>query len=158
MNLPKKRTMPLHTHFSAAVGNSFGYTLKFASPVREGINQIRACRFWREASRPAVPKSTMRTVYISSGGLIANMATIPKPVVPACDWSENDPLLTPQQVAERLNTSLDWVWDHSSRNLPLLPVIRSGDGPGRAAILRYRAGIIEFRQFLDSQVPIEQGA
>jgi hypothetical protein len=90
--------------------------------------------------------------------LIANMATIPKPVVPACDWRENDPLLTPQQVAERLNTSLDWVWDHSSRKMPLLPVIRSGDGPGRAAILRYRARIIEFRQFLDSQVPIEQGA
>jgi hypothetical protein len=86
------------------------------------------------------------------------MATIPKPVVPACDWRENDPLLTPQQVAERLNTSLDWVWDHSSRKMPLLPVIRSGDGPGRAAILRYRARIIEFRQFLDSQVPIEQGA
>jgi hypothetical protein len=86
------------------------------------------------------------------------MATIPKPVVPAYDWRENDPLLTPQQVAERLNTSLDWVWDHSSRKMPLLPVIRSGDGPGRAAILRYRARIIEFRQFLDSQVPIEQGA
>jgi hypothetical protein len=90
--------------------------------------------------------------------LIANMATIPKAVVPASDWRENDPLLTPQQVAERLNTSLDWVRVHSSRNLPLLPVIRSGDGPRRAAILRYRARIIEFRQFLDSQVPIEQGA
>jgi hypothetical protein len=69
------------------------------------------------------------------------MATIPKPVVPASDWCENNPLLTPQQVAERLNTSLDWVWDYSSRKMPLLPVI-----------------LIEFRQFLDSQVPIEQGA
>jgi hypothetical protein len=38
------------------------------------------------------------------------MATIPKPVAPACDWRENDPLLTPQQVTECLNTSLDWVW------------------------------------------------
>ena len=75
--------------------------------------------------------------------LIANMATIPKPVVPACDWHENDPLLTPQQVAERLNTSLDWVWDHSSRKMPLLPVIRFGDGPGRAGMLRYRASKIE---------------
>jgi transposase len=71
------------------------------------------------------------------------MATIPKPVVPACDWRENDPLLTPQQVAERLNTSLDWVWDHSSRKTPLLPVIRFGDGPGRAGMLRYRASKIE---------------
>jgi hypothetical protein len=83
--------MPLHTHFSAAVGNSFGYTLKFASPVREGINQIRACRLCREASRPAVQKSTMRTVYISSGGVIANMATIPKPVVPQATGVKTTP-------------------------------------------------------------------
>ena len=85
----------------------------------------------------------MRAVYISSRELIANMATIPKSVVPACDLRENDPLLTPQQVAERLNTSLDWVWDHSSRKTPLLPVIRFGDGPGRAGMLRYRASKIE---------------
>jgi hypothetical protein len=113
-----------------------------ASPVREGINQIRACRFSREASRPAVQKSTMRR-SIFRPELIANMATIPKPVLPARDWRENDPLLTPQQVAERLNTSLDWVWDHSSRKTPLLPVIRFGDGPGRAGMLRYRASKIE---------------
>ena len=56
---------------------------------------------------------------------------------------ENDPLLTPEQVAKRLNTSLDWVWDHSSRKMPLLPVIRFGNGPGRAGILRYRASKIE---------------
>ena len=56
---------------------------------------------------------------------------------------ECDPLLTPEQVAKRFNTSLDWVWDHSSRKLPLLPVIRFGDGPGRAGILRYRASKIE---------------
>jgi len=56
---------------------------------------------------------------------------------------ECDPLLTPEQVAKRLSTSLDWVWDHSSRKLPLLPVIRIGDGPGRAGILRYRASKIE---------------
>jgi hypothetical protein len=141
MNLPKKRTMPLHTHFSAAVGNSFGYTLKFASPVREGINQIRACRFWREASRPAVQKSTMRTVYISSGGVNSKHGHDSETGCTASDWRENDPLLTPQQVAERLNTSLDWVRDHSSRKMPLLPVI-----------------LIEFRRFLDSQVPIERGA
>ena len=56
---------------------------------------------------------------------------------------EKDPLLTPEQVAKRLNTSLDWVWDHSSRKMPLLPVIRFGNGPGRAGILRYRASKIE---------------
>jgi hypothetical protein len=81
--------------------------------------------------------------------LIANMATIPKLVVPACDWRENDPLLTPQQVAERLKTSLDWVWDHSSRKMPLLPVIRFADGPGRAGMLRYRASKIE--EFIEEQ-------
>ena len=57
--------------------------------------------------------------------------------------NECDPLLTPEQVAKRLSASLDWVWDHSSRKLPLLPVIRFGDGPGRAGMLRYRASKIE---------------
>jgi len=55
----------------------------------------------------------------------------------------HDPLLTPEQVAKRLNTSIDWVWDHSSRKQPMLPVIRIGSGPGRAGILRYRASKIE---------------
>lgn len=50
----------------------------------------------------------------------------------------NDPLLTAEQVAERLNVSKDWVWDHSSRKTPLLPVIRMGDGA-----LRYRESKIE---------------
>ena len=54
-----------------------------------------------------------------------------------------DPLLTPEQVAKWLNTSIDWVWDHSSRKTPLLPVIRFGEGPGRCGILRYRASKIE---------------
>ncbi len=54
-----------------------------------------------------------------------------------------DPLLAPEQVAERLNVSPDWVRDHSSRKSPRLPVIRLGGGPGRAGLLRYRASDIE---------------
>jgi hypothetical protein len=54
-----------------------------------------------------------------------------------------DPLLTPEQVAARLNVSPDWVRDHSSRKTPRLPVIRLGGGPGRAGVLRYRASDIE---------------
>lgn len=42
----------------------------------------------------------------------------------------SDPLLTPEQVAERLNVSPDWVRDHSSRKTPRLPVIRAGRRPG----------------------------
>jgi hypothetical protein len=52
-------------------------------------------------------------------------------------------LLTPEEVAERLNVSPDWVRDHSSRKTPRLPVIRLGGGPGRAGLLRYRASDIE---------------
>lgn len=55
---------------------------------------------------------------------------------------EVEPLLTAEDVAKRLNVSTDWVWDHSSRKKPLLPVIRMGDGT-----LRYRASGIEF--FID---------
>ena len=49
-----------------------------------------------------------------------------------------DPLLTAEEVAARLNVTKDWVWDHSSRKAPYLPVIRIGDGT-----LRYRSSQIE---------------
>jgi len=55
-----------------------------------------------------------------------------------------EPLLTAEEVAQRLNVSPDWVWDHSSRRKPLLPVIRMGDGT-----LRYRPSGIE--AFVDEQ-------
>ena len=51
---------------------------------------------------------------------------------------QTDPLLTAEDVAERLNVTKDWVWDHSSRKAPYLPVIRIGDGT-----LRYRQSQIE---------------
>src|SRR5271154_6626938 len=57
---------------------------------------------------------------------------------------EAEPLLTADDVAKRLNVSTDWVWDHSSRKKPLLPVIRMGDGA-----LRYRASGIE--AFIDER-------
>jgi predicted DNA-binding transcriptional regulator AlpA len=57
---------------------------------------------------------------------------------------EVEPLLTADEVAKRLNVSTDWVWDHSSRRRPLLPVIRMGDGT-----LRYRRSGIE--AFVDEQ-------
>ncbi len=53
-----------------------------------------------------------------------------------------DQLLTAEEVALMLKVSKDWVWDHSSRRLPYLPVIRMSDGA-----LRYReSGIEEFLQ------------
>ena len=55
-----------------------------------------------------------------------------------------DPLLTAEEVAERLNVTKDWVWDHSSRKAPHLPVIRMGDGT-----LRFRASRIE--EFIDER-------
>jgi predicted DNA-binding transcriptional regulator AlpA len=58
--------------------------------------------------------------------------------------AEVEPLLTAEDVARRLNVSTDWVWDHSSRRKPLLPVIRMGDGT-----LRYRHSGIE--AFVDEQ-------
>jgi predicted DNA-binding transcriptional regulator AlpA len=49
-----------------------------------------------------------------------------------------DPLLTPEEVASRLNVSTDWVWDHSTRRAPFLPAIRISDGA-----VRYRQSQIE---------------
>lgn len=52
----------------------------------------------------------------------------------------DDSLMTAEEVALRLRVSKDWVWDHSSRRTPYLPVIRMSDGA-----LRYRlSGIEEF--------------
>lgn len=53
-----------------------------------------------------------------------------------------DPLLTVEQVAQRLGASPDWVRDHSSRKHPLLPAIRIG-GKSRAGLLRFRASALE---------------
>jgi hypothetical protein len=55
-----------------------------------------------------------------------------------------DPLLTADDVRKRLNVSIEWVWDHSSRKLPRLPVIEMSDGT-----LRYRASAIE--AFIDER-------
>ncbi len=140
MNLPKNERCPSTLIFLFCFGREqFQIHPEFASQVREGKN---SCLSLLARSVPTCgPEVDDANDLNFVRELIANMATIPKPVVPACYWRENDPLLTPQQVAERLNTLLDWVWDHSSRKMPLLPVI-----------------LIEFHRFLDSQVPIEQGA
>lgn len=63
---------------------------------------------------------------------------------PPTRLAELEPLLTAEDVAKRLNVSTDWVWDHSSRKKPLLPVIRMGDGA-----LRYRPSGIE--AFIDER-------
>ncbi len=70
----------------------------------------------------------------------------PNPVTrkPPQRVTEVESLLTAEGVAKRLNVSTDWVWDHSSRKKPLLPVIRMGDGT-----LRYRPSAIE--AFIDER-------
>lgn len=68
----------------------------------------------------------------------------PEPETAVSGSHVKDPLLTAGEVAERLNVTKDWVWDHSSRKAPHLPVIRMGDGT-----LRYRARRIE--EFIDER-------
>jgi excisionase family DNA binding protein len=46
-------------------------------------------------------------------------------------------LLTPQQVARRLQVSVAWVRDHSTRKHPRLPLVRIG------GLLRFRPAEIE---------------
>jgi predicted DNA-binding transcriptional regulator AlpA len=66
------------------------------------------------------------------------------PRKPPTRVTQVEALLTAEDVAKRLNVSTDWVWDHSSRKKPLLPVIRMGDGA-----LRYRPSGIE--AFIDER-------
>ena len=84
------------------------------------------------------PGSTPRRSKISENDFASHLR---KPPVRAI---EVESLLTAEDVARRLNVSTDWVWDHSSRKKPLLPVIRMGDGA-----LRYRASGIE--AFIDER-------
>src|SRR5580658_2990265 len=83
-------------------------------------------------------RSTPHLSQITEDGVFSHLR---KPPVRAI---ELEPLLTAEDVARRLNVSTDWVWDHSSRRKPLLPVIRMGDGA-----LRYRASGIE--AFIDER-------
>lgn len=46
-------------------------------------------------------------------------------------------LLTPKQVADRLQVSVAWVRDHSTRKHPRLPVVRVG------ALLRFHPADID---------------
>ena len=46
-------------------------------------------------------------------------------------------LLTPRQVAERLQVSVWWVYDHTTRAHPRIPVVRVGK------VLRYDPGDID---------------
>ena len=68
----------------------------------------------------------------------AQATTHGHPRRPPTSAVHSDPLLTAEEVAGRLKVSTDWVWDHSSRKKPYLPVIRMGDGT-----LRYRNSGIE---------------
>jgi S-formylglutathione hydrolase FrmB len=79
------------------------------------MNQIRAYRSWRKTYCREVQKVDDANGLCSVLELVAGMAAVPKTIGAVSDWREHDPLLTPEQVAKRLNTSLDWVWDHSSR-------------------------------------------
>ncbi len=74
----------------------------------------------------------------SGAQLIYGVMSMPLAVLSPQTLQTDDPLLTAENVAHRLNVSTDWVWDHSSRRAPLLPVIRIGDGT-----LRYRQSQIE---------------
>jgi hypothetical protein len=83
-------------------------------------------------------RSTPHRSQITDDSVLSHLR---KPPVRAIEF---EPLLTAEDVARRLNVSTDWVWDHSSRRKPLLPVIRMGDGT-----LRYRPSGIE--AFVDEQ-------
>jgi predicted DNA-binding transcriptional regulator AlpA len=92
---------------------------------------------------PSIPAS-------DQGAVISNsQSDSPERILRAGSGQDKDPLLTAEDVAQRLNVTKDWVWDHSSRKAPYLPVIRMGDGT-----LRYRASRIE--DFIDQRERLTQ--
>lgn len=98
------------------------------------------------------PRSSTETASMpaTERGAVSNaQPENPKRVLRAGYGQDGDPLLTAEDVAQRLNVTKDWVWDHSSRKAPYLPVIRMGDGT-----LRYRASRIE--EFIDERERLTQ--
>ena len=89
---------------------------------------------------PLIDQSDLAPIYAGVGAAARKppqRAVYPSP-------PSLDPLLTVEDVSKRLNVSRDWVWDHCSRKLPNLPVIRMGDGA-----LRFRSSAIE--AFIDER-------
>lgn len=93
------------------------------------MSQSQEVHNLRLVSTPIAPRERHR--HRTSFGEMQQVIPGPREIQP-------DPLLTVEDVAGRLNVTKDWVWDHSSRKAPYLPVIRVGDGT-----LRYRASQIE---------------
>ena len=58
-------------------------------------------------------------------------------------------LLTPKEVAEWLDVSVDWVQSHATRKAPRLPVVRIGK------LLRFRNEDVE--EFIRGQSPRKRG-
>ncbi len=98
------------------------------------------------------PSSSTETASMPAAerGAVSNaQPEHPKRVLRSGYGQDGDPLLTAEDIAQRLNVTKDWVWDHSSRKAPYLPVIRMGDGT-----LRYRASRIE--EFIDERERLTQ--
>lgn len=100
---------------------------------------------------PAREASMAQPLHEFNPVLTVSRGAIPSPTdvgsgfrKPPSSARDIDPLLTAEDVAHRLRVSTDWVWDHSSRKKPFLPVIRMGDGT-----LRYRQSGIE--AFIDER-------
>jgi predicted DNA-binding transcriptional regulator AlpA len=62
---------------------------------------------------------------------------------------DDEPLLDAKDVAVWLKVSEDWVWDHSTRRAPFLPVIILSDGAHRFRRSAIRTFIAE-REHLSS--------
>jgi len=111
------------------------------SPARSGLRLFQtSAEQAHDLDSLVDPKSQSAVLIRPSNNLSATRETPPPP---------RDPLLTAEDVAERLNVTKDWVWDHSSRKHPFLPVIRMSDGT-----LRYRASRIE--DFIDERERMTQ--
>ncbi len=82
----------------------------------------------------------------------APLQLIPAPADVERRFASAAPLLTLEQVAERLCTSKAWVRDHATRRHPRIPVVRLG---GKRALLRFRPEDVE--RFITAHLSVQQG-
>jgi predicted DNA-binding transcriptional regulator AlpA len=109
----------------------------FSQPGWEAGVGANLTEFWNDPMMPTLDPRTGKANRGPEGNRMAVMQG-------AVSDQAIEPLLTADEVAERLRVSRDWVWDHSSRRLPYLPVIRMSDGA-----LRYRPS--EIQEFLNER-------
>ena len=78
MSLRQNERCPIHDSFFCCRWEELWRQPEFASPVRDGINQIRACRFWRGIPEPTSQETRVPPPDSTSASPAEETAALPE--------------------------------------------------------------------------------